>query len=139
MYPIFSIHHIGYAVCDLDKAQESFSCLGYKKISEKISDTERNVNGLMMKMDNFLIELLAIFDNEKKSPLDFLFGKKFFPGNGIPYHICYQVENITEVIKYLKKSEFILMSLPQKAPILNNHNVAFLYSQNIGLIELYEK
>jgi hypothetical protein len=89
------VHHIGYAVLDFDKSLKVFTSLDYKPQSPVVDDLERNIKLLLLRNEGILVELIAILDIKKKSPIDFLFKeKKFFPGNGIPYHICYLVDDI---------------------------------------------
>jgi methylmalonyl-CoA/ethylmalonyl-CoA epimerase len=87
-----------------------------------------------------LVELISFLDPKKKSPVDFLFKSKFvFLGNGIPYHICYEVNDIAASISYLKEQKFIVIQKPATAVALNNKYVAFLFNRDIGIIELCQK
>jgi methylmalonyl-CoA/ethylmalonyl-CoA epimerase len=159
-----NVHHIGYAVKDIEKAEEAFSLLGYKRVNlsddivgydcvygggggniqktelDIINDFDRNVRILMLKNKSILVELVSFLDKTKKSPIDFLFkSDSIFPGNGIPYHICYIVNNMKESIDQLRKNRFIVIQPPNKAIALNNKYVSFLFHKDIGIIELYEK
>ena len=128
LYPPHKIHHIGYAVKNIEEASKIFGMLSYEIKSSIIEDIERNVKILFVENNLTLIELIQTLDAEIKSPLDFLFKKKFsFPGNGIPYHICYSVNNIDKEIQNLNhKEHFILIQKKSKAPALGGRNVAFL-------------
>jgi methylmalonyl-CoA/ethylmalonyl-CoA epimerase len=144
-----SIHHIGYAVDDIEKAYMVLSMLGYEKCEYScakmggggvVEDIDRNIKILMLKNRSICVELVSFLDRKKSSPIDFLFkSKSTFPGNGIPYHICYNVDNITETIDLLKTKRFIIIQSPCKAIALGNSTVAFLFHKDIGIIELYEK
>lgn len=68
-----------------------------------------------------------------------LFSKRLKSLGSIPYHICYECENLEEKISELTKSDFMLIREPQVAPAIDNRRVAFLYSENIGQFELVEK
>jgi methylmalonyl-CoA/ethylmalonyl-CoA epimerase len=90
--------------------------------------------------DSLLVELVSFLDRNKISPIDFLFqSKSAFPGNGIPYHICYTVDNIIETIDFMKTKKFIVIQSPCRAIALGNKSVAFLFHKDIGIIELYEE
>jgi len=65
---------------------------------------------------------------------------KIIEKNGVmPYHICYEVEDITETIKELRKDKFIPLSSPVKAIALEDRLICFLFKKEIGLIELLQK
>ena len=55
------IHHIGYAVKNIEDAAKKFELLGYESIEEnKKADLDRNINVLLMKKGEYLIELIEI-------------------------------------------------------------------------------
>jgi methylmalonyl-CoA/ethylmalonyl-CoA epimerase len=137
----YKIHHIGYAVKEIEKAFKPFSLLNFKMESSIIEDPVRNIKILFICNCKTRIELIQILDDNKKSPIDFLLKKSVsLPGNGIPYHICYYVNNIDRAIENLNKSgRFIIIQPKSKAPALKGRNVAFLLQNDIGIIELLEK
>lgn len=126
------IHHIGYAVKGIVDSLPYFYLLGFKKEGDIIDDYSRNVKILFMKNGENLIELIQPLD--KNSPIDRILKKN---GN-IPYHICYETNNIDEDIIFLKDKKFVLIDEPKKAEAISNKKVCFLYNKNIGLLELLE-
>lgn len=54
-----------------------------------------------------------------------------------PYHICYKVENISEVVHTMRQQQFFIVSAPAWYELLNGM-AAFLFSEETGLIELME-
>jgi methylmalonyl-CoA/ethylmalonyl-CoA epimerase len=134
-----SVHHIGYAVGDIEKARGVFVSLGYTVESPLINDTGRNIKILLLRSGDTLVELIAILDTGKASPIDFIFKKEFaFPGKGIPYHICYLVQDIDQAIIRLKRENFKIIQPRMKAPAFAGNDVAFLYHRDIGIIELLQ-
>lgn len=126
------IHHLGYAVDDLDLAVKQFEEIGYKKIRCKTIDELRKVSIQFVKQDQFLIEVIAPLSID--SPLK-TFLKKIGPS---PYHLCYEVPKITDAILKLKKKHFIVVENPLPAKAIGGR-VAFLFNKEIGLIELLER
>ena len=55
-----------------------------------------------------------------------------------PYHICYEVTDITAAIAALRSQRFLLVSGPVPACAMGNKRVAFMFQKNTGLIELVE-
>ena len=130
-----NIHHIGYAVHNIDHAIKSFLSLGYS-IGNKTIDTNRKVIIVFVKNGNVKVELIAPL--ELGSPVEGVLEK-----NGpTPYHICYKVLNIDDAIKDLMKEGWIVLIKPAVAPAITENEreakVAFLYNKNVGLIELLE-
>lgn len=128
------IHHIGYAVHNIDDAIESFIVIGYELVS-KTDDTLRKVVIAFVKNGDIVIELISPSDID--SPIDNILEK-----NGpSPYHICYEVPNIDDACKMLRKEGWVIIRKPALAPAINlegSAKVVFLYEKNMGLIELVE-
>jgi len=110
------IHHVGYAVKNMETSIEEFLKIGYKKRGETVADEARKV----------LIQFIPVNSIITKS------------GN-TPYHICYSVDNIDEAIKKLKTEGYILMESPSGAVAIDFCKVAFLYNRDVGIIELVEE
>lgn len=127
-----NVHHIGYAVSDIQKGLEMFLKIGYIIESGPVKDLKRNVEIAFIQNNNYLIELIAPLSNE--SPIKNYLDKV---GN-TPYHICYETENIESAIFELKKHRFIVVEKPSEAIALKNQRIAFLYHPRYGLLELLE-
>ena len=129
-------HHIGYAVVDLEASIKVMESLGYNQMGETVRDEKRNIllSFIKNKFTGEIIEFVASL-NEKSPVYNLLMQRK---GIGIPYHICYQVENIQKTIDYLKKMKFLVVEAPSPAVALENREVAFMFQKNIGIIELLQ-
>lgn len=131
------IHHIGYAVKNIEKSREVFLQLGYQNEGDIVVDDARNVKILFMVCGGGQkLELIEAYNTEKPSPVDNYLHKQ--KDMAVPYHLCYEASDIEGKIQELQKEKFILVSKPQKAPAINGANVAFLYKRTVGLIELVE-
>lgn len=128
------IHHIGYAVKDIDQGIESFKKLGYK-VSHKTKDYDRKVLIAFAMNDDLAVELIAPMG--VGSPIDNILAK-----NGpSPYHICYEVADIGASCDELKREGWLILGKPSAAPGIickGNAEVVFLYNKNVGIIELVE-
>lgn len=125
-------HHVGIACADIDATAQQYEALGYRK-GPKIIDDLQNIEICFLEHDSMpRLELLGAVDDN--SPVVQTLRK-----NGTsPYHICYSVENIDESIRELKKQKFLVVAKSKPACALENHNVAFLYHKDVGLIELLQ-
>lgn len=128
------VHHIGYAVKNIDKSFQMFEKMGFHKIGNETHDMIRKVDICFIadEGEKTIIELIAPF--EKGSDVDGALEKWGGPN---PYHICYEVDNIEDSIQELERC--IVVKKPEVAPAINNRRVAFLYNNNLGLFELVEK
>ncbi|HPZ75121.1 MAG TPA: VOC family protein [Candidatus Pacearchaeota archaeon] len=127
------VHHIGYAVKNLDEAFNIFKLLGFEKENEKVIDDKRNVKILFIHNREYRIELIESLG--ENSPIRNILKKS----GSTPYHLCYESENILEDIELLKNNNFILISELSESRAINDKKVCFLYNKQIGIIELVEK
>lgn len=131
-------HHIGIAVFNIEETAPFYIMQGYSK-SQTVYDPIQNVHICFLSYPTGdggkmpLIELIEPVD--EKSPV-----YKILQKNGVtPYHIYYEVENISDTITELKREKFIPLSKPVEAVAMSNKKVCFLFNKNIGIIELVEK
>jgi len=127
------VHHVGYAVKSIEDARKEFELLGFRCESETVLDNVRKVRILFMTNDTCRIELIE--PNENGSRIDNILKK----GGSSPYQICYESEDIENDTKLLKQSGFTTISNISPAPALENKKVCFLYSKDVGIIELVEE
>jgi methylmalonyl-CoA epimerase len=126
------IHHLGYAVSNIEDSISEFKRLGYKEFGKLCVDELRNIKLQMLENDGVLIELVTPLS--ENSPISNLLIKS---GN-TPYHICYSTRNIDFRVKELRENGYTLIDSPKPAILFNNNKVAFMYHKNMGIIELLE-
>ena len=126
-------HHIGIATADIQKTTESYLALGFTA-GDVIFDPIQNVNiSFLQKEMHPLIELVSPVD--EKSPVFDIIKK-----NGtMPYHLCYEIDDLEESIKQFKGKRFLQVSKPAPAIAFQNRRICFMYNRHIGLLELLEK
>lgn len=128
------IHHIGVAVASIDEAKKVYVENGYL-CGETVFDPIQNVNICFAeKPDELPAELIE--PAGENSPVDKILEKS--GGEPEVYHICYAVEDIEKTIAGLREQGWVLVKAPVIACACGNGRVAFLYSQEAGLIELLE-
>lgn len=126
---MMKIHHIGYAVKDIDRAIKTLKMLGFCS-GEIVQDPLRNVQISFLHHGAQCIELIAPYANP--NPVENIL-KKSGP---TPYHICYEVPNLDQAIEHATSNGFILVKKPEAACAIDERLVAFLWNKDIGLIEL---
>ena len=131
------IHHIAYAVTSIEKSKIKFEDLGFKATdTEPVNDDIRNIKILFMMHDESktLIELVEPLNDT--SPITNLCKKMH--GCASPYHICYEVENLSEALSEFKSKGYLVTQKPAPAVAIEGKNVAFLFQKDVGIIELVE-
>lgn len=125
-------HHIGVATKNLNNSILTYKKMGYEA-SEIIYDPNQKVNlCFLRKINSPLIELVG--SNEKNSIISRILKK-----NGtIPYHTCYEVDDLENNISSLLQIGFIILVKPVEAIAFDNRKISFLYNVNFGIIELLE-
>lgn len=126
------VHHIGYAVPDIDKAIAEFESLGWVVCSEITDDHARQVRIVFIKNAGLVIELVSPLS--ESSPIC----KTLQKGSGTPYHVCYEVENIEAAEAELKKARFLPFKKAAVALAIGGRRVSFMFAKNVGIVELVE-
>jgi methylmalonyl-CoA/ethylmalonyl-CoA epimerase len=125
--------HIGIAVTDLNSSIPLFEKLLNTNCYKKETVESENVLTAFFKTGETKIELLQ--SNSENGIINKFIAKK---GEGI-HHIAFEVENIYDEIKRLKKEGFIFLNEEPKAGA-DNKRICFLHPKNTNgvLIELCE-
>ncbi len=129
---IMKVNHIGYLVKNMEKAKSEFIKLGWQCILEDGRDTIRLIDVCLFEKDGYVVELISPYMEE--SVVSGLL-KKY---NNSPYHICYESQDFTQDLDYLKQNHYVQIGEPVRAPIFGNRNAVFLINSKLGMIELLE-
>ena len=126
------IDHIGIAVSSVDKAKDFYQAVGLEISHVEIVE-EQGVKTAFLKVGESNIELLEPIN--ENSPVFKFIEKR---GEGI-HHIAFKVENINQVLTFLKEKGFRLIN---EKPTKGAHGklIAFVHPKSTGgvLIELCE-
>ena len=126
------IHHIGYLVKNIEKAQSQFKYLGYAASGETLYDDIRKANILFMQNGDYVIELVSPASDS--SVVANLIKKH----KNMPYHMCYESSDFDRDLDGLSNNGFTIFGEPSPAPAIQGRRVAFLISPSAGMIELLE-
>lgn len=129
-----NLNHLGLAVHDFKEFEEIFKTMGYSKgiVYQQLNQQSQlcifsrigSDNIEFVKPINPHSPTVAILNDEKMKI----------------YHICYEVESIGEFLESMKENglKYNIVSDAKPTDIFNGNPVAFIYVENIGLIELLE-
>tara|TARA_X000001036_G_C20064579_1_gene556477 strand:- start:72 stop:476 length:405 start_codon:yes stop_codon:yes gene_type:complete len=130
---IGKLNHVAIAVPDLDLAVKTYKNILGASVSAKIKQEDHGVIVAFILLPNTKIELIAPLGND--SPIINFLEKN---PNGAIHHICYEVEDINESIKFLAKEGTRLVG--NEKPKIGAHGkpVVFLHPRDFNgtLIEL---
>ena len=126
------IHHIGYLVKKMDAAIDSFLRLGYTVSRDTVYDSIRNIHICFMEKDGYTIELIS--PSASTSVAAGLM-KKY---KNSPYHICYETQDLDDMLARLTAGGYAAIDAPAPAPALDGRRVVFLVNPFLGMIELLE-
>lgn len=126
------LHHVGYLVKDIEKSTIAFEKLGILPLKDTYFDMDRKVDICFLGGEADCVELVAPRDDSNLYPLL----KQY---KNMPYHLCYQVEDLRDAIKEYAGKGFLVIKEPRRAlAIAENATVAFLMHSKIGIIELLQ-
>ena len=126
----FTVHHIGYLVKKIEKAQKAFLSMGYTLEQDTVYDDIRKVHICFLIKDGYRVELVApASDDSVVSGLM----KRY---KNSPYHICYETTDFEKDYAALTENGFLAIDTLTPAPALQNREVVFLNNASMGMIEL---
>ena len=134
------IHHIGYAVKNMEKAIAAFGKLGYLPENGNRGgvtyDPIRQIDICFMGRDGYRIELVSpASKGEGGDAVSDIIRKV---GNS-PYHICYETDDLDGTLEKLSHDGFTMFLPPAEAPALEGRRVAFCMNRSIGIVEFLEE
>jgi methylmalonyl-CoA/ethylmalonyl-CoA epimerase len=130
----FRFHHVGIAVRRLDTATSSYQDLfGYRLVSGPYDDPVQRVSVCFLSRggEDTVLELVAPLGPD--SPIDRVLKK-----GGGPYHVCYEVPDISAAISHLRERDTFLISGPVPAVAFDGRTIAWLMTGASLLVELVE-
>lgn len=128
-----NLNRCGLATENLTHSAELFRSFGYQ-VSEPVLDPIQQAEVCLAYLESECpIEL--IYDSGEGGPKR---GFIYIVGSGL-YHICYEVDDMENIIGVLRRKQFLLKQKPVEATVFGGKRIAWLYNRDIGLIELLEK
>jgi methylmalonyl-CoA/ethylmalonyl-CoA epimerase len=128
--------HVGVAVANLERALTVYHRIfGYTVRSGPFVDPIQKASVCFIatsKDGDVPIELVAPAGDD--SPVNKLLGK----GVGA-YHLCYEVDDIGEALKYVRSQGCLVVSEPVPAVAFEGRRIAWFYTPTRQLTELVER
>ena len=116
-------HHIGLAVQSISNV--------FNTEMDSIEDPIQNVSVAFIDLHGMSIELIEPLSDQSPITESLNKGHKLV-------HLCFKVRNIQAAVENGRKHGFHLIARPVPAEAFHGKNIAWLYSTQIGLLELLE-
>ena len=126
-------HHIGIATRSIEKCIGTYIKIGYKSSEIKLEPTQHVKICFLFKKGSPILEIIEPLNKE------FPISRIVQNSGTAPYHTCYEVENIKESVDELEAMNFRLLFEPTYSEAMDDGLFCYLFSPDIGLIELYQK
>ena len=125
------LHHIGYVVERIEKAQQSFETLGYKEVQKPVNDDIQKCRiGFIEREGEPMIELVEPYENNKS------LRKMLAQRGNAPYHMCYEVEDVEALFDALSEKEgWMPLFRPLEAAAFRNRLITYFYNAQMGYVE----
>lgn len=130
---IGAFHHVGIVTEKPDVAYHFYKAIGYTQQWAGDDPIQKAHILLLTKANHPMIEIIKPLSED--SPVSELLRTK---GAG-PYHTCYEVIDIDDTSKLLRKMKMLPVNKKTPAVAFNGRHIRFFYSPAIGLLELVEK
>jgi catechol 2,3-dioxygenase-like lactoylglutathione lyase family enzyme len=132
--PDFRHHHVGVAVQHMSEGLAWYrDALGLSLVAGPVDDLNQRVTVALLqeRTTPALLELVAPLSAE--SPVS-----RYALSGSAAYHLCYEVADVMEAVRWLTARKCLLVSGPFPAPAFENRPLAWMYSPTRHLIELLQ-
>ena len=128
----FRFHHIGYAVNNITETAALYSAAGFNASEVMVDLIQQTRICFISKEGNPCIELVEPL-NEGASVYKIL---KTGRGGAMPYHICYEADDIEGAFDSLVRLRYTPLFRPVEAVAMNNRKICYFYRKEIGFIKV---
>ena len=131
-----TLHHVGHVVASIEDSSERYRvALGALAVSEIFEDPIQRSR-------------VAFLDFPAPGPVQFELVQpaapdspvaRFLERGGGLHHLCYEVDDLEEHIRWMKSQRALLISSPKPAVAFGGRRIAWMRTQDALLIEYLER
>jgi methylmalonyl-CoA/ethylmalonyl-CoA epimerase len=125
-------HHVGVVTEHLEETTTLYAILGYAASTIYVDPAQKARIVLMQRAYEPIIELIAPESAESPAAS---WVQRIRTG---PYHTCYEVDDLEDVMDFLRGQRLFPVFGPIPAVAFNMRRVVFLWGNRSGLLELLE-
>jgi methylmalonyl-CoA/ethylmalonyl-CoA epimerase len=119
-----SVHHVAFAVTDLDEALETYKRLFGARVELRGRMDDQGVEAAYLRIGDGRVELVSALGED--TPVGRFLAKR---GPGM-HHVAYQVADVSAALRSLR-AEGVEVIDPEPRPGLGGHEVSFLHPDSI--------
>jgi methylmalonyl-CoA/ethylmalonyl-CoA epimerase len=119
-----SVHHVAFAVTDLDEALETYKRLFGARVELRGRMDDQGVEAAYLRIGDGRVELVSALGDD--TPVGRFLAKR---GPGM-HHVAYQVADVSAALRSLR-AEGVEVIDPEPRPGLGGHEVSFLHPDSI--------
>ena len=123
-----NFHHVGVAVTDIDNSAMNLAIMGVTPTTGKTYDGGQDATLQMFDSGGVNVELIE--GNAVKGVLG---GDTFKI-----YHVCFEVENLLDMVGRARAAGYIRISSPKSAPLFDDRQVVFMMNKDNFIVEFLE-
>ena len=132
---LFTFHHLGYLVKDINAASKMFSeQFGFHIESDVIFDEGQTAKVRLIRQPNSTswIELITPSCTDSKLSLALEKGITL-------HHLCYEVTSFEHAVKVLRETNYFLISKPAPSQAFSDRRITWFMSPDKSLVEILEE
>ena len=119
-----SVHHVAFAVTDLDEALETYKRLFGARVELRGRMDEQGVEAVYLRIGDGRVELVSALGDD--TPVGRFLAKR---GPGM-HHVAYQVADVGAAVRSLR-AEGVDVIDPEPRPGLGGHEVSFVHPDSV--------
>ena len=119
-----SVHHVAFAVTDLDEALETYQRLFGARVELRGRMDDQGVEAAYMRIGDGRVELVSALGED--TPVGRFLAKR---GPGM-HHVAYQVADVGAALRSLR-AEGVEVIDPEPRPGLGGHEVSFVHPDSV--------
>ena len=119
-----SVHHVAFAVTDLDEALETYQRLFGARVELRGRMDDQGVEAAYMRIGDGRVELVSSLGDD--TPVGRFLAKR---GPGM-HHVAYQVADVGAALRSLR-AEGVEVIDPEPRPGLGGHEVSFVHPDSV--------
>jgi methylmalonyl-CoA/ethylmalonyl-CoA epimerase len=119
-----SVHHVAFAVADLDEALETYQRLFGARVELRGRMDDQGVEAAYLRIGDGRVELVSALGED--TPVGRFLAKR---GPGM-HHVAYQVADVAAALRSLR-AEGVEVIDPEPRPGLGGHEVSFVHPDSV--------
>ena len=131
-----TLHHVGHVVASIEESMERYRiALGALSVSEIFDDPIQRSRVAFLRLPTpGMVQFELVEPSAPDSPV-----ARFLEQGGGLHHLCYEVDDLEEQIRWMKSQKAMLIRSPKPAVAFAGRRIAWMRTADAVLIEYLER